>query len=205
MDEVTPVDPAIFADLSREAPVLSSLKRFAGSLERIPWFAGLGTPPTRQVRDAAERYLDRLGFPDAGLAIVRTYEDAADAAETHDWASPSWEAEELMRADLTARALTVMSEEALDIGLRLVAEASGAAARDGAMEQAALWDMADEAALNLAVGGAVQGANAMALVLCAAADGTEEDTGDHAAVHKFRLFELGRWPIAVVGSSFNVF
>lgn len=212
MDDPSPIDPAIFSDLEREVPVLASIKRYAQGLDHVPWFAGLGTPPTRQVRAAAQGYLDRLGFPDADLAIVADYDDAASVAETHDWASPAWEAEELLRADLTARALAAMSAEALEIGLRLVAQEAAAAARAGAAEQAALWDMADEAALNLAVGSAVQTCHALGLALCVSAleaDAEDDETGgdisDHAFTYKFRLFELGRWPVSLLGHTFNVF
>lgn len=203
-DPIPPIDSAAFASLEQETPILVRLRRFAMGLERVSWFAHLGEPPTPKVRDLAQEYLDRLGFPEADLAILADYEDAASVAETHDWSSPAWEAEELLRANLTEQALTVMSEEALDIGLKLVAQEAGNSAKAAAEEQAALWDMADGGALNLAVGAAVQAAHGAALALIATAAGDEE-AEDHAFAWKMRLFEQGRWPVTVIGSSFSVF
>lgn len=203
-DPIHTIDPAAFASLEQEAPILVRLRRFAGGLDRMSWFAHLGEAPSLKVRKAAEGYLDRLGFPEAELAILADYEDAASAAETHDWSSPAWEAEELLRANLTEAALSVMSEEALEVGLRLVAQQAGDSAKAAAEEQAALWDMGDEAALNLAVGAAVQASHGAALALIAAA-AAEDEAESHAFVWKLKLFELGRWPVTVIGSSFSVF
>ncbi|ADM08898.1 hypothetical protein PB2503_04117 [Parvularcula bermudensis HTCC2503] len=204
LDDEMAIDPAVFSMLEQDAPVLARLRQFALGLDRINWFAHLGEPPSRAVREAAAHYADRLGFPEADLAILADFDDAAAAAETLDWSSPAWEAEELLRADLTARALTVVSEEALEVGLKLIAQYAATAAKERVEEQAALWDMADEAAVNLAVGSLVQAINGAALALVAAADGGEP-TEDHPFICKLRLFERGRWPVALIGSSLSVF
>lgn len=203
-DPTPEIDTAAFAALEQEAPILLRLRRFSQGLDQISWFSHLGEPPSPKVRRVAQLYLDRLGFPEADLAILADYEDAASVAETHDWSSPAWEAEELLRADLTEAALAVMSEEAFEIGLNLVAQAAGDSAKQAAEEQASLWDMADEGALNLAVGAAVQSAHGAALALMATAAGDQE-AEEHAFAAKFQLFELGRWPVTVIGSSFSVF
>ncbi|MBB4658076.1 hypothetical protein [Parvularcula dongshanensis] len=204
-DDLPEIGGPEFAALEREAPVLSRLRRFAEGLDRIPWFSRLGEAPTPSLRESAQGYLDRLGFPDAEVAILPTWEDAADAAETTDWSSPAWEAEELARADLTARALGVISEEALEIGLRLVAARAGEAAQAAMEEEAAYWDMESEDARNLAVGAAAQASHLAALALVAAAAEPDEDAGDSIFAWKLRLFMEGRWPVAVLGSSFNIF
>jgi hypothetical protein len=191
-------------DLERELPGLSVLSRFARSLSNIPWFANLGEPLTPGGKAVAGRYLEGLGFPDADVAILVDWEDAAAAAESLDWQSPAWEAEELLRADLTARALETMSEEALQIGMTLIADKVAASAKE-AMEQAAfIWDMDDEPSRNLAVGAAVQAAHGAALALLAASD-AEFEADTHPFAAKFQLFEFGRWPVGIVGSSFNLF
>ncbi|MHA7871528.1 MAG: hypothetical protein ACX939_04180 [Hyphococcus sp.] len=190
--------------LERELPGLNALSRFARSLDRLPWFANLGEPLTPGARAAADQYLEALGFPDADIAILVDWEDAAAAAESLDWHSPAWEAEELQRADLTARALESMSEEALRIGMTLIADKVSAPAKE-AMEQASfIWDVEDEASKTLAVGAAVQAAHGAALALIAAAD-PDFSAGEHPFAAKFRLFEFGRWPVGVAGSSFNLF
>ncbi|MEX0645344.1 MAG: hypothetical protein WD076_08535, partial [Parvularculaceae bacterium] len=74
-----------------------------------------------------------------------------------------------------------------------------------AMEQAAsIWDVVDEGAQRLAVGAAVQAAHQAALALIAASD-PEFDVEHHPFAAKFKLFEFGRWPVGVVGNSFNLF
>ncbi|MEM9838631.1 MAG: hypothetical protein AAF830_05690 [Pseudomonadota bacterium] len=209
MDELDenerPLDPAMFAELEREIPLLVGVRRLAAGFDRMPLFAHLGEPPSEEVRRTAEAYLDRLGFPDAELAILPTPEDVADAGETLDWASPSWEAEELARADLTARAMDVLSEDALEIALQMVTSKAGEAAKESIEEEGAIWDIGDEALKRLAVGALVQTATNAALTVLAAQADPEIDVADHLFTHKFKLFELGRWPVSVVGQSFSLF
>ncbi len=198
------MDEQELEDLERELPALSRLSRFARSLDRIPWFANLGEPLTAGARAVAETYLTGLGYPDAGVAILVDWEDAADAAESLDWQSPAWEAEELLRADLTARALDLLSEDGLHVGMTLIANQVSEPAKE-AMEQASfLWDMEDAGSRRLAVGAAVQAAHGAALALIAAVD-SDFDAENHPFAAKFRLFEFGRWPVGVAGSSFNLF
>ncbi len=198
------MDDDALEELERELPGLTTLSRFARSLDRIPWFANMGEPLTPGARAAAEAYVDGLGFPDAGVAILIDWEDAAAAAESLDWNNPAWEAEELLRADLTTRALEAMSEEALKIGMTLISDKVSAPAKE-AMEQASfIWDMEDAAAQRLAVGAAVQAAHGGALALIAAAD-PDFNAEDHPFAAKLRLFEFGRWPVGIAGSSFNLF
>jgi hypothetical protein len=64
---------------------------------------------------------------------------------------------------------------------------------------AAIWDVENENLMNAAAGAAVQASHHAALVL--AADVEEE----HPLALKFRLFEMGRWPIGIAGSTFNIF
>ncbi|MEO0879501.1 MAG: hypothetical protein AAFY22_07265 [Pseudomonadota bacterium] len=198
------MDDDALEELERELPGLAQISRFARSLDGIPWFSNLGEPLTAGARALADSYLDGLGFPDADVAILVDWEDAADAAETLDFQSPAWEAEELLRADLTGRALDLLSEEALKLAMTMIAEKVSEPARE-AMEQASfIWDMEDDASRQLAVGAAVQSAHQAALVLIAASDpGFEADSHPFAA--KFRLFEFGRWPVGVMGRSFNLF
>lgn len=190
--------------LERELPALARIRRFSAALTRIPWFANLGEPLTPGARAAANTYTDGLGFPDADVAILVDWDDAAAAAENIDWNSPAWEAEELLRADLTGKALEYLSEDALRIAMTMIADRVSAPATES-MEQASfIWDVEDEAQKQLAVGAAVQAAHQAALVLIAAAD-PGFDADDHPFTAKFRLFEFGRWPVGVIGSSFNLF
>ena len=204
MEDIPPTDIDL-EQLEREVPVLSQLRRFADGLELIPWFSRLGEPMNRSTRQIATDYLDRLGFPDADIGVLPGWDEAAAAAETFDWATPAWEAEELARADLTGRALEIVSEEALQLGLNVVRDRAGHAVKSALLDTAALWDMVDEQLHNLSVGGAVQATHNAALTLVAASADPELDAADHLFALKFRLFEQGRWPVSVVGNSFNIF
>ena len=191
-------------ELERELPGLARLSRFARSLDRIPWFANIGEALTPGAKAAAEDYCGGLGFPDAQIAMIMDWGDAAGAAESLDWQSPAWEAEESLRADLTGRALEALSEDALRIGMALIAEKVAEPARDAVEELSYLSDLDDEAIKTLCVGAAVQAANGAALALIAAAD-TDFDAENHPLAAKFRLFEFGRWPVSITGTSFNLF
>lgn len=204
-DGLEGIDPALMQSLEMETPILMRLRKFASTLGEVNWFAHLGERPAPIVGEASSFYLDRLGFPDAELAILPTWEDAADAAETLDWASPAWEAEELARADLTAKALSVLSEEALEVGLKMVAQSAGDAAKMAMEEQASLWDMDEAGPRDLAVGAAAQASHSAALLLAAAVADPDLDGPDHLFTWKLRLFQAGRWPVALVGGSFSVF
>ncbi len=191
-------------ELERELPSLKVLTKFARTLERIPWFANLGEPLTPGARAAAEQYVDKLGFPDAEVAILVDWEDAAAAAESLGWQSPAWEAEEMQRADLTGRALEFISEEALRIGMTLIADKITEPATEGMEQAAVIFDIEEEGPRNIAVGAAVQAANGAALALLASAD-PDFDIEAHPFAAKFRLFEFGRWPVGITGLSFNLF
>ncbi|MAW79386.1 MAG: hypothetical protein CMI63_04060 [Parvularcula sp.] len=190
--------------LERELPGLARLSRFARSLDRIPWFANIGEALTPGAKAAASDYCAGLGFPDAEIAMLMDWEDAAAVAESLDWQSPAWEAEESLRADLTGRALDLLSEDALRIGMALIAEKVSEPAKDAVEELSYLSDLDDEQIKTLCVGAAVQAANGAALALIAAAD-SDFDAENHPLAAKFRLFEFGRWPVSITGSSFNLF
>jgi hypothetical protein len=190
--------------LERELPGLARLSRFARSLDRIPWFANIGEKLTPGARASAEDYCSGLGFPDAEIAMLMDWEDAASVAESLDWQSQAWEAEESLRAELTGRALGILSEDALRIGMALIAEKVAEPAKDAVEELSYLSDLDDEQIKTLCVGSAVQAANGAALALIAAED-SDFDAESHPLAAKFRLFEFGRWPVSITGSSFNLF
>lgn len=198
------MDELDLEDLERELPALSRMTRFAKGLDNIPWFANLGEPLSPGAKAIALQYTNGLGFPDADIAILVDWEDAADAAEHNDWNSPAWEAEELLRADLTDRALSLLSEEGFSLVTTLVSEKVASHAKE-AMEQAGfIWDVTDHAAKELAVGAAAQAAHLAGLVLVASQD-PDFEADDHPLAARFRLFEFGRWPVSITGSSFNLF
>ncbi|HEX7777303.1 MAG TPA: hypothetical protein VF449_12325 [Parvibaculum sp.] len=184
--------------LEEEIPLLRGVRAFAEAATRLPWFSAAGEPLDRDTRNTARTYLDGLGFPDVDVARLGDWTDAADAAQSLDYDTAQWEAEESLRAGLASEALEHISEDALAIALThvsaLLGERIGAAAREAAAEHG----IDDEELLNAAAGAAVQAAHGVALTLIAEAD------DDHPFRHKFALFARGHWPIGIAGLTFNI-
>lgn len=178
---------------------LTAIRRLGEVVGRVPWFSRIGLPLSAEERDLAQRYLDMLGFPDASPAPVEDWTDAGDAASNTDLNSEAWEVEEQLRADLSREALDFFDEETLSDTLSFITETAGPVIVEGIAGAASLWPIEDDAVIEAATGAAVQMCYQAALVLAAQA------VEDHPFALKFRLFELGRWPIGLSGRSFNIF
>ncbi len=196
---------AEFDDVLEAAPRLKLIRPFVASISRTDWFGHLGEAPTAEVRDSVRAYLDGLGFPDVEMAILPDWEDAAGAAASLDVDTQAWEAEEQIRAALTVEVVDLLGEEAFQVAMTHVAAEASGPIRSSVQEAAALWDEEDEGVINAAVGTAIQTCHLAALTLLSEAL-LEEDAGTvHPFAAKLALFEAGRWPVAITGSSFNLF
>jgi hypothetical protein len=178
---------------------LTAVRRLGEVVSRVPWFSRIGLPLSAEERDLAQRYLDMLGFPDASPTPVEDWTEAGDAASNLDLNSEGWEVEEQLRADLSREALDYFDEDTLADTLSFITEAAGPVAVEAIAGAASLWPIEDDAVIEAATGAAVQICYQAALVLAAQA------VEDHPFALKFRLFELGRWPISLSGRSFNIF
>ena len=191
-DDLEPLAP-------EDYPTLIAVARFARALDRVSWFAAVGKNLSPAEGDDAQAYLSALGFPDASVAAVADWEDAEAAARNPDWNTAWWEAEEQLRAGLITEAMAFSEEAELMAALNHVTAAASASASAAAALAATRAGVADKALVRAAAGAAIQGGYQAALVL---ASGAEED---HPFALKFRLFEAGRWPLGIVGSTFNLF
>ena len=199
--------------LEAEIPLLSAVREFTERAARARWFAELGEPINGETAHLARLYLDALGFPDAEPLPVMNWDDALDAAESGDLNSEAWEAEEQLRAALTDRVLNAVSEEGLSVMLAHLSAALAEPLSEMADEALMMADEPPDAIRDLAVGAAQQAAFGGALALAAAAlEMAEQDdlaAGEEALEHplmlRYRLFELGRWPLALSGRSLNFF
>lgn len=198
-DDNPQIDDVEFEHLLQELPSLFAIKRFTPLVTRVSWFAAIGDRPDAHVHDLSRDYLDALGFPEAQLAPVTSWEEASDAAQTLDWASQAWEIEEQLRVGLISEALAHMEEEALQVGLTHIASEASESIRESMEDVSAIWDLEDDALTNAATGAAVQACHNAALVIAAGGEET------HPFALKYRLFEAGRWPISLIGSTFNLF
>lgn len=185
--------------LLSEIPALINLKRFAFVVDKVDWFHAIGENLTDEVRTLSRDYLDGLGFPDADLAVITSFEEASDAAETLDWDSAAWEIEEQLRAGLVVDALQHLEEEGLKVALAHITSKTSEGLQDAMDNLAAIWDVEDEMLVTAATGAVVQTVYNAALLLAAGGEET------HPFALKYRLYELGRWPIGVHGRSFNLF
>lgn len=178
---------------------LTQVDKLAGLVRRVAWFSSVGEPLGQAEQADAETYLSNLGFPDAAVIPVTDWEEAEYAVRNPDWNSDWWEAEEQLRAGLIADALAQTDEQHLMTALTRVTTTASAVVHGAAAVAAARMRCTDQALIRAAAGAATQASYQAALVLAAQAD------EDHPFSTKFRLFEAGRWPLGIVGSSFNLF
>lgn len=187
-----------FPDIE-EYPTLVSVARFTQLLPQVSWFQSVGLPLGKGTIEAANRYAEALGFPNAYVAEIENWEEAAYAAASPDWNSEWWEAEEQLRVALTASALELITEEDLSMALTHISATASPLVSHAVENMAEEQGIEDEELIRAAAGAAIQTCHQAALVLAAG----EED--DHPFALKYKLFEMGRWPIAITGNSFNLF
>ena len=187
-----------FPDIE-DYPTLRSVVRFNKLLPSIPWFSSLGDPLSPEALATARDYMDALGFPDAFVAEIEDWDDAAYAAANPDWNTDWWEAEEQLRMGLTAEALELISEEDLNLALTHVSATASPVISNAVEALSDGMGIEDMELVRAITGSAVQTCHQAALVLAAG----EEDT--HPFALKYKLYELGHWPIAISGNSFNIF
>ena len=198
MAEAADIAAAAGAAPPDAAPLTAALARLTRYLGTVRWFGSLGRPLSPAERAAAESYAAALGFPDAAVAPIADWDEAAAAAANPDWNTAWWEAEEQLRAALIAEAAPRWGETQLTGALARL----NAAAADIVMARAAAAARRhchDQGLIRAAAGAATQACYQAALVLAAGAD------ENHPFAIKFRLFEAGRWPLGIVGGSFNLF
>ncbi len=182
-----------------EAAVLSAVNRLAAMARDMVWFSAVGAPHDEATRGTAEAYLAALGFPDTYVAPVETWEDAADAADSSDMNSAWWEAEEQLRAALTTQAVERLGEDAVAKAGEYLAGETITMIGEAITVACALGGVDDVEVQQAATGAACQAAYQAVLVILAGAG------EDHPFALKYRLFELGRWPLGVAGGTFNLF
>ena len=176
-------------------------------------FAALGEPLSRTSTHDARMFMDGLGFPEADIAVLPDWEDAAAAAESLDMNAHAWEVEEQLRAGLMQDTLHIVSEEGLGVLLTHMAGAVNETAENCLEEALYYGDESADIYGKLALGAVQQACYGGALAIGglaaqALADGTEltdHDLESHPLMLRFRLFEQGRWPVSLVGQSFNIF
>ncbi len=188
------------AELS-DFPGLLAVSQFVRMLGGVPWFSALGAELDGREQLLSEDYLLALGFPDARIAPVSDWEEAADAAANPDWNTDWWEAEEQVRVALVSEACMRADEETVMIALTHLQNQAIAAVAEPAELAASAAGVDDEELIRALAGAAAQSIYQAGLLLAA----ENEDDEHHVFALKYKLFEAGRWPIGVVGNSFHIF
>lgn len=197
-DDIEEEEEALDPDLP-EYQRLTAMAKFARSINEIPWFSRVGQPLSQEDLELAQIYLSALGFPDAHVSAVETWEEAAGFAENPDWNTEWWEAEEQLRAGLVTEAAEAIDEVDLTNALNHIAGQAAGVATELVSGAAIDAGYDDDAFVTAAAGAMVAACYAAGLVLAA---GAEED---HPFALKFRLLETGRFPLGVIGTTFSLF
>lgn len=171
-------------------------------LRLASWFAALGERLTQGERWDVRAYLAGLGFADAGVGAIASWDEAAAIAKSPDWSRAWWDREEAERQHLLRICGSRHAEHALMTALSRVMELAAATTHGAAAIAASRAGVADPALIRVAAGAAAQAAYQAALPVLA---GTAAGETEHPFSIKFRLFEAGRWPLGIAGGSFHIF
>ncbi len=186
------------AALVDDLPSLKALPTVITMLARIPWFTRLGTGDNDRLVPMARAFADTLGFPESWPAFFDDIDEALEAALSLDLNGPAWEAEEAARAALTEDLVAKVGESVFEMIMLLVMRELAPSIEQAAADAQARIGIMDDDFLRAAVGAAIQASHQAVLV---ALVGDE----DHPFMARIALFEAGRWPITIVGSSFLIF
>ena len=181
-------------------PALTLVSRFIAAAGAPFWFSAVGQDIRPALRRDAQEWLDALGFPDAVPIGLRDWTEAAEAAESTGIDDPAFEAEEQLRAALTSEAVDLVGEDAVTVARTHLGAELGPRIGEAAQNAIRIWGLDDMELANAAAGAGVQACHNAALLLLA---GRADEM--HAFALKYRLFERGRWPVALIGSSLHLF
>ena len=196
-------DDLLDAELA-DFPGLMAVSQFARMLRGVPFFGMIGEPLDERELILAEDYLLGLGFPEASVAQVTDFEAAEEAIRSHDFNTSFWEAEEQARMALYGEAVEKADEEVLTMALTFVGHEAAEPIQFAAEAALDAFDIQDDELLRAAAGAAQQACHLVALVLAAEFE-DDEDQERHPFALKYRLFEMGRWPLGLVGASYYLF
>lgn len=191
-----------YSSLLDEIPHLLRAKAFADSLSATPLFSRVGTQLDDNDRDLAMQYAQNLGFPHVFPARLLHLSEAIGVAESNDYDPEAWEHEEQLRVSLHGQALVQTSEEGATALLQLVASEISQIAKNAVEERFSHSPHINETAINSITGHVVLAAHCMALAILS---DTDTDDPGHPFVLRWSLFNRGRWPVGITGSSYNLY
>ncbi len=192
------VDPPDGPLIEIDRDTLQMVHGIAQIVAKLDWFGSLGISLPSNVGADANAYLNALGFSDLGVAPILDWQEARTTLENRDWDTAWADAEQQTRAAVADDAIHLCGEDVVTAAVNFVSEQASRAA-DEALQGASGLLGGDPQLIEAATADARDMACQVLLVALA------EQGADHPLALKFRLFEAGRWPVGVIGSSFNLF
>jgi hypothetical protein len=183
----------------RRSAAATVAERFGRAVRAASWFAAVGETPTPAERAEASTWVSASDLRDTGVVFVAGWREAAQMLQAPDWSRAWWDGEDNERRRLLDEAERTHGRDAALAALSEVAAVAGEAANGAAAMAAQRAGLADPYLVRVASGSATQAAYLAALAELGGAD------AEHPFAVKFRLFEAGRWPLAVSGGSFHIF
>lgn len=182
-------------------PTLKAVAQFTQMLPGLPWFHQAGEAVNSMDRCLAVDYLAGMGFTGSRIAYLRNWEELAEIAPQLDEGSDWWQEENRLFDTLITEALMQMEESDLQLAFAHIARTVTEVLPEH-FESVSIQSgyYADDILRDIALGLAVRNCQMAASVLAAGAVDEE-----HPFATKFRLYEIGHWPIGIVGGSFFVF
>ena len=165
----------------------------------MAWFGALGEALGEAERSEAALYLAGLGRFGHAITPVADWPAARAASTDPAWDPAWWDDEDEARRALQTAAEGALDSAALHRSLTAVTEAARLVIEGAACRAASRAGHRDTGLVKAAAGAASLACFQAGLVLLAGAG------DDHPLMAKFRLFECGRWPLAVIGNRFYLF
>jgi hypothetical protein len=195
-----PYFPSDDAILTTDELAAKLLHRFQERLHDVDWFSALGEPVNSQDRGFAPSYLDAMGFADCMVHYIHSWEEAEEAAAAISVESPWWMEENRLFEEAMQQAADKLGEATVTQSLQAIAGEMNLMVPQQLTDYAREGGYMDDALIDGAFGMAVRHTQMACAMLLA---GTFDE--GHAFTQLFNIYEIGHWPIGLVGRSFVVF
>ncbi len=190
-----PEDSKAFESLRR----LLEIERCTASISQVNWFSNLGSPLSNQEKQSSNEYLGTLGaLGEVDIVQIYNWTDISLANESVDPNSIWWEAEEQKRTALISEALEVIHEDELALALTRNSDQAAKVFTDKLNNLILNLSSGSDEQYDISLGALAQACYQKALAVAASSP------SDHLFYKKFILFELGRWPVGIIGGSFLI-
>jgi hypothetical protein len=164
------------------------------------WFFMVGEPLAEAEREQVQNYLLGLGIRDAlSIDSVLDWSGVRDLIDRPDWDRRWWEAEQVERQRLYARAVATRGESAARDALSSELTRASDEVHGAAAVEAARGGCSDPGLIRAAAGAASESLYLATLARLAG------ESNAHSFALKRSLFAGGHWPLGIVDQHYYVF